>query len=448
MTSHAIKSYHTLLTNSLAEDAAEKLSEGTKRLNLQIGEQPICNVLRPILIQAEQYDYIKRESTLVLSAIKKLGKAMMTDARLRSMLALSPKEEQIIAIESGYGAPDATGRFDAFFDSRGDFNLLRYNADCPVGLPYGDLLCEIFAKMRVVREFSRKFHIRGIEIRPRIMETMLRCYRQSNPLHLREHMRIAIVDWKDNLANPEFEIWREYFESKGYPAITADPDELEYRGGWLRAGDFEISVVYKLVSTGALLARCGINHPLVRAASERAVCVVNSFRSAMLAKKSLFALLDDPAYDDLFSVDEVGAVCRHIPWTRLLREGMTTYRGRRIDLLDFVLTHQNLLTLKPNGDYGGHGETRGWECGSGEWERAVKSALSESYVVQERVEVLHQSFPTLHNGEIKYEDHYVDFNPYTWCGEGVEGASIRLSASGSPDVSGRGGWTVPMLIIE
>jgi hypothetical protein len=445
MTSHAIKSYHTLLTNSLAEDAAEKLIEGTKRHNLQIGDQPICNVLRPILIQAEQYDYIKRESTLVLSAIRKLGKAMMTDARLRALLALSPKEEQIIAIESGYGAPDATGRLDAFFDARGDFNLLRYNADCPVGLPYGDLLCEIFAKMRVVREFSRKFHIRGIEIRPRILETMLRCYRQSNPLHLREHMRIAIVDWKDKLkgdwANPEIELWREYFESKGYPTITADPDELEYRGGWLRAGDFEISVVYKLVSTGALLARCGTNHPFVRAASERAVCVINSFRSAMLAKKSLFALLDDPAYDDLFSVDEVGAVCRHIPWTRLLREGMTTYRGRHIDLLDFVSTHQNILTLKPNGDYGGHGETIGWACGSEEWERAVKSALSDSYVVQERVEVLKQSFPTLHHGEIKYEDRYVDFNPYTWCGEGVEGASIRLSG-------GTGGWTAPMLIIE
>jgi hypothetical protein len=442
MTSHAIKSYHTLLTNSLAEDAAEKLIEGTRRHNLQIGEEPICNVLRPILIPAEQYDYIKRESTLVLSAIKKLGKAMMTDARLRSLLDLSPKEEQIIAIESGYGAPDATGRLDAFFDSRGDFNILRYNADCPAGLPYGDLLCEIFAKMRVVREFSRKFHIRGIEIRPRILETLLRCYRQSNPLHLREQMRIAIVDWKDKLESPEFEIWREYFESKGYPTIIADPDELEYRGGWLRAGDFEISIVYKRVSTGALLARCGINHPLVRAAYERAVCVVNSFRSAMLTKRSIFALLDDPAYDDLFSVDEVGAVCRHIPWTRLLREGMTTYRGRRIDLLDFVATHQNILTLKPNGDYGGHGEMIGWRCSSEEWGRAVKSALSDSYVVQERIEVLQQSFPALYDGEIRYEDLSVDFDPYTWYGEGVEGAGIRLSASG------RGARTAPMLIIE
>jgi hypothetical protein len=440
VTSHAIKSYHTLLTNSLAEDAVEKLIEGTKSHNLRIGDQPICNVLRPILIPAEQYDYIKRESTLVLSAIRKLGKAMMTDARLRAMLDLSPKEEHAIAIESGYGAPDATGRLDAVFDIRGDFNLIRYNADCPAGLIYGDLLCEIFVKMRVMREFSRKFHIRGIEIRPRILETMLRCYRQSNPLHLREQMRIAIIDWKDNLANPEFEIWREYFESKGYPTIIADPDELEYRGGWLRAGDFEISIVYKRVSTGALLARCGLNHPLVRAASERAVAVVNSFRSEMLAKRSIFALLDDPAFDNLFSVDEVGAVCRHIPWTRLLRKGMTTYRGRHIDLLDFVSTHQNILTLKPNGDYGGHGETIGWKCGSEEWERAVKSALSDSYVVQERVEVLRQSFPTLHKGEIRYEDLCVDFDPYTWCGEGVEGAGIRLS--------GGGGWAAPMLIIE
>ncbi len=443
MTSHAIKSYHTLLTKSLAEDAAEKLIEGTKSHNLLFEEQPVCNVLRPVLITAEQYDYIKRESTLVLSAIRKLGKAMMADARLRSMLDLSPMEEQIIAFEPGYGAPDATGRLDALFDTRGEFNLVRYNADCLAGLPYADVLCELFVKMKVVREFSRKFHIRGIEIRPRILEILARCYRQSNPLHLREHMRIAIVDWKDNLASPELELWREYFESHGYPTIIADPDELEYRGGWLRAGDFEINIVYKRVITRELLARCGMNHPLVRAACERAVCVVNSFRSTMLAKKAIFALLDDPAYDDLFSVDEVGAICRHIPWTRLLREGITTYRGRSIDLLDFVSTHQNILALKPNGDYGGQGETIGWECSSEEWARAIKYSLSDSYVVQERIDVLKQSFPVLRDGELKYEDLSVDFDPYTWCGEGVEGAGIRLSA-----FSGRGGWTAPMLIIE
>jgi hypothetical protein len=440
MTSHAIKSYHTLLTNSLAEDAAEKLIEGTKRHHLQFGKLPVCSVLRPVLISAEQYDYIKRESTLVLSAIRKLGKAMMSDAKLRSMLDLSPKEEQIITIDPGYGAPDPNGRLDALFDTRGDFNLVQFQAECPAGLPYGDLLCEIFVKMKILREFSRKFHIRGIEIRPRILEILTRSYRQSNPLALREQMRIAIVDWKEKLANSEYEIWREYFESHGYPTIIADPDELEYRGGWLRAGDFEISIVYKRMVTGELLARCGMNHPLVRAASERTVCLVNSFRSQMLAKKALFALLDDPAYDDLFSVDEVGAICRHIPWTRLLREGFTTYRGRRIDLLDFVSTHQSILALKPNGDYGGHGVTRGWECNAEEWQTAIKKALSDSYVVQERIEVLQQSFPTLQNGEIKYEDRSVDFDPYTWYGEGVEGAGIRLSGSG--------GWTTPMLIIE
>ncbi|MBO0723312.1 MAG: hypothetical protein J2P41_20990, partial [Blastocatellia bacterium] len=146
------------------------------------------------------------------------------------------------------------------------------------------------------------------------------------------------------------------------------------------------------------------------------------------------------AYDDLFSVDEVGAICRHIPWTRLLREGITTYRGRRIDLLDFVSTHQNMLALKPNGDYGGHGVRRGWECKSDEWERALKTALSDSYVVQERIEVLRQSFPTLQGREIKYEDLSVDFDPYTWYGEGVEGAGVRLT--------GGNGWTAPMLIIE
>jgi len=57
---------------------------------------------------------------------------------------------------------------------------------------------------------------------------------------------------------------REYFESRGYPTIIADPNELEYRGGWLRVRDFRINLVYKRVAAGELLCGEGLSHPLIR----------------------------------------------------------------------------------------------------------------------------------------------------------------------------------------
>ncbi len=441
----AIDYYHTLLDDSFASDAIERLNEGTNRFNLTFGTRPVCTVLRPMLIQSSLYDYIKRDSALVMQAIQKLGQAMLIDPKLRAEIDLSEEEERIISIDPGFTAPDGSGRLDAFLDSRGDFSFVEYNADSPGGLLYGDILSDIFLEMDVMREFTRKYPLRSIGIRQRILQMLLDCYHQWGG---RDQPRIAIVDWDDVQTRAEFEICREHFESRGYRTIIVDPMELEYRGGYLRAGNFEIDLVYKRVVITELIERCGFEHPLVRATKERAVCTVNSFRAQLFTKKAIFALLDDPAYEYLFTPDEIAALYRHIPWTRKLREGHTTYRGRQVDLLEFLSSNRNRLVLKPNGEYGGRGVILGLECSHADWMQAILDSLAGSYVVQERVEVMQQPFPTIADGEIVFEDRYLDFDPYTWCGDDVEGAGVRLSPSPIMNVTAGGGSATPMFILK
>jgi len=447
MTSDLIEHYHRLLQGSLLEDAIGKLLDGTAKHNLTFGGRAICSVLRPMLIKETRYEYIRRESGLVLSAIERLGRALMADARMRAELDLTADEEQIIAIDPGFAAPDASGRLDAFLDSRGEFHFVEYNADSPGGLLYGDVLGEVFMEMNVVREFAQRFPLRRVDVRRQLLETLLDCYRQWGHWG-QERPRIAIVDWNEVSTRAEFEICRRHFEAQGCPAVIVDPRELEYRGGWLRAGDFRINLVYKRVVVGELIARCGLNHPLVRAARERAVCVANSFRVQMLFKKAVFALLDDPAHEHLFTAEETAALRRHVPWTRKLREGFTTYHGRKVDLLDFIVSRRDQLVLKPNGDYGGRGVTLGWECGEEKWRQAIDDALGASFVVQESVELVRQTFPTLVGDDVKFENRYVDFDPYTWGGEEVEGAGVRLSPSALLNVTAGGGSATPLLIIS
>ncbi len=445
MISHAIQHYHTLLNNSRADDAIERLREGTARQRLTFGTRPICNVLRPMFVSAAQYEYIRRDSALVMSAIEKLCRALLVDAGLRAQLALTSDEERIIQIEPGFRAPDMSGRLDAFLDGGGEFRFVEYNADSPGGLLFGDALSEIFLEMEVMREFARRYPVRRIDIRARILDALLAAYREWGG---RERPRIAIVDWKEVNTRTEFEICRAYFESQGYPTIIVDPDDLEYRGGWLRARDFRVDLIYKRVVTGELLARGGLRHPIIRATEERAVCTANSFRVQMLFKKAIFALLDDPDHESLFDADEIAALRRHIPWTRPLREGYASYRSRRIDLLDFVLAHRDRLVLKPNSDYGGRGVVLGWECDDAKWRQAVLDALGASFIIQERVEVLQETFPTLLDDRIAFEPRYVDFDPYTWNGADVEGAGVRLSSSALLNVTAGGGSATPMLIVE
>ena len=371
---------------------------------------------------------------------------MIKDARVRRATGITPEEERLIQIEPGYNAPDASGRLDAFFDSSGGFAIVEYNPDSPGGLLYGDVLGDIFSEMALMQEFEKRFPLQRVLIRPRILETLLACYREWG---WSDRPNIAIVDWKDAKTRAEFEVSREYFESMGFPTRILDPNELEYRGGWLCSGDFRIHLVYKRVVTGELLERCGLEHALIRAAADRVVCVINSFRVQLLFRKSLFAMLQDPAFERLFTADEIRAVKMHVPWTRRLLEGPALYGDRKVDLVDFVVTERDRLVLKPNGEYGGRGVILGWEASDEEWQEAIGSAIEGDldFVVQERVEVPEEEFPSLDRGEIRFSGRYVDFDPYTWGGEIVEGAGVRLSTSPVLNVTSGGGSAAPIFLL-
>jgi len=387
---------------------------------------------------------IVTSSTRIISAIHKVYRALLESRELRAELGVSEEEEEFIGIQPGYSYPDASGRLDAFLDSRGSFGIVEYNPDSPGGLLYGDVLGDIFTEMSILYEFSKKYRVHRIPIRPLILETLVSCYRRFG---WSDHPNIAIVDWRSAKTRAEFELSREYFEANGYKTRIVDPDELEYRGGWLSVQGLRIHIVYKRVLVGELIERGGSNHPLVRAARDRAVCVVNSFRVQLLFRKSILALLQDQRFESTFANDERIAIRKHVPWTRRVREQRTDYDGKQIDLVEFLLKHRERLVLKPDGAYGGTGVVLGWEASDEAWQQALRLALSSDYVVQERVEVLEEEFPSCDRGKITLTKRYVDFDPYVWSGESVEGAGVRLSTSSVLNVTAGGGSEAPVFIV-
>ena len=57
----------------------------------------------------------------------------------------------------------------------------------------------------------------------------------------------------------------ETFRHDGYQTEIITPDQLEYRNGVLRRGDFTVDLVYRRVRVSEFLIRFDLNHPLVRA---------------------------------------------------------------------------------------------------------------------------------------------------------------------------------------
>ncbi len=446
MIKEAIEYYNNLLVKEeYLKTTQEILQEATENRYLAFGKRAVCSVLRPYFIDEETYKFVKNASQFVSRGISTLGKQLFADQELRKELDLNSDEEEVINFDHKYGAPDVSGRLDGFLSPEGDFNFVEYNAESPGGLAYGDVLTETFSKMPIMKTFGEKYNLRTFPIRNMVFEALFSAYKRWGGNNL---PNIAIIDWRGVSTYGEFVLSKECFEANGCQVKIADPDELEYRDGKLFIQDFRVDLVYKRVLISEFLNKFGTKHPLIEAVKNQAVCIANAFRVQMLYKKSCFALLSDPNYSHLYSADVANALSKHIPWTRKVRDCKTIYQNKTIDLVDFIANNQSKLVLKPNGEYGGKGVVLGWESTKEEWANTLKNALSNSYIVQEQVPLGKETYPSIVDGSLRFDERFLDLDPYVWDGETIKGCGIRLSKLALLNVTAGGGSATPMFIIS
>src|SRR5262249_25692948 len=126
----------------------------------------------------------------------------------------------------------------------------------------------------------------------------------------------------------------------------------------------------------------------------------------------------------------------------------TSYRGQHIDLIPHISANRNNFVLKPNDEYGGKGIILGWTVNAGEWAAAVQKALAEPYIVQERVTLPREVFPSFHDGNLHLIDRMLDTNPFVCFGATMDGCLTRVSTEALLNVTAGGGSTVPTFVIE
>ena len=441
----AVEYYHELLESKHFSSTAQALETAITQRGLSVAGRPVCSVLRPQFLDAEAYKLVLRASQLVLKGFRELASRLLTDPSLRAVLELKQDEEEIALIETGYGPADVSARLDGFLDAENNFRFVEYNADSPGGIAFGDVLAEVFSSMPVLQEFARRFPYHTLPARAHTFDVLLKTYQNWGGHGI---PNIAIVDWRNTPTRNEFELMREHFEARGAKVRILDPDELDTRNGKLCAGDFEIDLVYKRIVVFELLERLGLQHPLVRAVRDRAVCMANGFAVQLLFQKSLFAMLSDPAFYNPADPDVADALQRHLPWTRLVRESKTQYNNTAIDLLPFIAENKDRLVLKPCSDYGGKGVWLGWELRRNSGVRPWHLALRTSHIVQERVTLGAELYPSIAEGKLSLDERYFDLDPYVWHGQSVEGSGVRLSRGAILNVSAGGGSATPLFVLR
>jgi len=126
----------------------------------------------------------------------------------------------------------------------------------------------------------------------------------------------------------------------------------------------------------------------------------------------------------------------------------TIIDGRKIELIPFVLGNKDRLVLKPNDEYGGKGIVLGWTVDQATWESAVKLAIAEPHVVQQRIELPSEPYPSFDDGQLHIIDRLQDTNPYVAFGSYMHGCLTRISTDPLVNVTAGGGSTVPTFVVE
>ena len=427
-----VAAYHALLEDErLVAASVEHLAEGQRERRLMFGERPLCVALRPQLMTRRRYDRAVSAAEGVHGALAALEKAVLKDAVLRAELGLEPEEERLALADPGFTSSSPSVRLDSFFSD--EVRFVEYNAESPAGMAYSDNLAAVFASLPVMKAFRKRFRGAFLPTRRRQMRAMLHAFKQwgrgARPV-------IAIVDWEGLPTAPEFEMFKAFFEAAGVKTVICDPRALELRRGKLYAHDKAVNLVYRRVLTSELLARGEETRVLRDAYLAGAVCVVNSFRAKLLHKKMSLALLSDDRYQRLYTPAQRAAIRRHIPWTRKVRP----------ELADDIARRRETLVLKPNDEYGGKGVVLGWTVDQAEWEAAIAVATTQSYVVQEAVEIPRVPFPVVLDG-LRYLDLAVDLDPYLFDGR-AGGFMTRVSAAALLNVTAGAGSVVPTFVVE
>jgi hypothetical protein len=404
-------------------------------------------VLRPRFFTPRQYRFLRKRVRLILGAFDKAYRAAIADPQILDQFHLEGWEKELVRHDPGFRSPTPVSRLDAFFiTNRDELRFTEYNAEVPAAGAYGDVFAEVFYGLPVMREFMRHYEVINLPTRHLVMHALMDAYEQWRGR--RELPNLIILDWQEVPTYSEFRLFLDYFHSQGLDCVIADPREMEYRNGKLYAGKFQVDLIYKRVLITELVEKGGLEHPVIQAVRDNAVCMVNPFRCKILYKKTSLAVLSDERNQALFDTEELRAIDDHIPWTRTLEERQTAHEGKPVDLIPYVLKYKDRFVLKPSDEYGGKGIVLGWLANQQEWDKAIIAGLQSPHIVQERVEIPWEVYPSLVEGRIQLSNRMLDTAPFAFYGEYMDGCLTRLGIDPLLNVTAGGGSSVPTFVVQ
>lgn len=443
----AIDDYHALIARDLAaaEEQLDALRQQQTERKVTFGERAMAHSLRPTFLTEATYNAVQDTVYLIRQAILIIAAAFFDDERvLKEELGLEDWEIELAAMPTNVVRLAALSRMDSFM-TKDSFKFVEVNAESPAGVAYIHELARIYRALPLFQAFEKTHPVRFVSPMEHTLAALLRTYHEEFDGR-EERPAFAIVDHLDVPTVHEFHLLKAYFERMGFPTEVVDPRALDCRDGWIYANGRKIDVLYRRLLLNEFYAIKDECPAFLEGYLAQQTCYLNSFRTKLVHKKALFCFLTDERYTPLLSEEQQEAIRRHIPWTRMLRDQQTAFRGLKIDLIEFVRANRRYFVIKPNDEYGGKGVTLGFAATQAEWDEAIARSFHENHVVQEVVDIHREPFLVKTGGSWDLVPTIIDLDPYL-NGPLMGGCLTRTSATNLANVTA-GGGTLPMFILR
>lgn len=443
----AINDFHALIERDLgaAESQLAELRQRQIERKVTFGDRAMAHSLRPTFLTEARYNEVQDTVYLIRQAILSIAARFFNDRTvLQDELALEEWELELASIPTNVIRLSALSRMDSFL-TKSSFKFVELNAESPAGIAYLHELAGIYENLPVFREFTKAHPVRFVSPMVHTLAALVQTYHEEFG-GKEERPSFAIVDNLDVPTIHEFNLLKAYFERMGFPCEVVAPQSVECRDGWIYANGRRIDILYRRLLMNEFYAMRDDCKAYMEGYVAQKTCYLNSFRTKLVHKKSLFALLTNEKYTAGLTREQQEAIRNHIPWTRLLRDEVTTFRGLRIDLVDFVRSNRKYFVVKPNDEYGGKDVTLGFAADQGEWDDALQRALERRYVVQEVVDIHREPFLVKTGSGWDLVPTIIDLDPYL-NGPLMGGCLTRTSVGNLANVTA-GGGTLPMFILR
>ncbi len=439
--------YHELIARDLnaADNQLNTLLQQQQERRTLFGDRPIATTLRPTFLSEQMYTDVQDTVYLLRQAVLKIAATYFTDTNiLRHELGMHEWEIELANIPTNVIRLSATARMDSFM-TKDSFKFVEINGEVPAGIAYIHEVAQIYRDLPIFKAFEKRYPVRFVSPLEHTFAGLLQAYHEQFDGRV-ERPTFAIVDHLDIPTIHEFHLIKEYLERHGFPCEIADPRALECKDGWIYANGRKIDILYRRLLMSEYYEIRDECKAFLEGYIAQKTCYLNSFRTKMIHKKAIFTFLTDEKFNHVLTSAQRSAIQRHIPWTRMLRNSHTTFRGLPIDLVEFVRMNRKYFIIKPNDEYGGAGVTLGFAASQSEWEQAIQTGLQHGHVVQECVDIHREPFLMKTDNGWDMVPAIIDLDPYL-NGPLLGGCLTRISASNLANVTA-GGGSLPMFILR